>query len=71
MSTATPLLGSTLAQARADWLAGDSSAWTRYAECLAHLEAHLQQHHEHRARTAPERLTRRPQAALRRPHGHA
>ena len=41
MLVATSMLTSALAQARADWLAGDPTAWTRYADCLAQLESHV------------------------------
>ncbi len=32
-------LAETLAQARADWLAGQPDAWSRYTACLAQIRA--------------------------------
>ena len=61
MHVATSMLTSALAQARADWLAGDPTAWTRYADCLAQLESHAQTKTAAAAPPPPKRmLTRAP-----------
>ena len=55
MNAPPSLLAHALAQARADWLAGDPAAWRRYAACLAKLASDPEDH------TAPsEALAKRP-----------
>jgi hypothetical protein len=55
MDSTPLLLDRALAQARADWLAGDPAAWGRYAACLTQLERRLG------GRPVPrEALARRP-----------
>jgi hypothetical protein len=68
MELASPLLARALNQARADWLAGDPSAWSRYADCLARLERHLDGRPAHPEPPAARRPRR---AGLRPPRGHA
>jgi hypothetical protein len=69
MNVAAPLLARALSQARAEWLSGDPSAWSRYADCLARLERHLC---AAPAPRAPEATPRRPQPdRLRPPRGRA
>ncbi len=48
-----PTPPSALDRARADWLAGDASAWLRYRSCLRQLDASP-------ARADRPRLERRP-----------
>ncbi|HYE96228.1 MAG TPA: hypothetical protein VD962_08465 [Rubricoccaceae bacterium] len=57
MSPTSPLFSRTLAQARADWLAGDPAAWSRYTDALARLEGHLRTVHP---RTAAKGKPLRP-----------
>jgi hypothetical protein len=69
MPAATPFLTDALARARADWLAGDPSAWARYAECLAQLEHHIRDRITAEARPVSRPTAHRP--AYRTPRGQA